>query len=232
MRVQRNLWTRLRDPSQLAPPPIFLSDPIPCSYPHTHSALAHSPFVVPTYAKQAPASECFCDLGLENSSLDIKALLSFCLQFPAQVSPYQRSLLHHALETRNPRTLQAISFLPYFIFILGIYQHLTKDVFVSYLFFMRREALCCFHSISNVLEQCPTQKLIHFRINPHHHCHLWPLRKVGSGYLILLVPILERDQKPKVLCVDAGEWVGEYLGVEMVRTCPVIPLFPFLRSCS
>lgn len=54
-------------------------------------------FAVPTYAEQAPASECFQDLCLENSSLDIKALLSFCLQFPAQVSPYQRSLPHHAL---------------------------------------------------------------------------------------------------------------------------------------
>lgn len=63
------------------------------------------------------------------------------------------------------------------------------------------------------------------RINPYHHCRLWPLSKVGSGCLIPLTHILEQDQQPKVVSVVAGEWLGEYLREEMVRTCPVSPLF-------
>lgn len=54
--------------------------------------------------------------------------------------------------------MPSVAFLPHCICMSSVYQHLTKDVFVSCLFFMRRETSCCSHCISNVFDQCPAQR--------------------------------------------------------------------------
>lgn len=113
---QKPIHGTASDPHSGTPAPRSRSD-LPPAPPHvpTLPRLA-GPSAGPKYARRAPASECFHDLCLEHSSLDIKALLSHFFQSPEQVSPYQRSLPDGAVENGSLRTLEAaVAFLLYFI---------------------------------------------------------------------------------------------------------------------
>ena len=189
-----NPWNSLQAPPQWGP----------CRSPHGYPDPAHWPLHWPQMHPTGPGLRLF-SCPLPGTFLPGNQSFTDSLLFvPHSSVPLSKSSWWHS-RRQEAHTLEVVAFVPYFVCMPSIHEHLTKDIFVSCLFIMTREALCCSRCISMFYNSAQCREKLYFSNRSVSPRQLPSLASESGKFWLSAIVLCSRMRSAlKVLNVDMG----------------------------